>query len=96
MALAQVAFVAVGDDVSPVFVGGAAVESVTPSGTNAATTLAAIASQTMCRVATDTQIYVSFGAAPNAGTDSVRFLLPAGAVEVFRVATGDKAAVITA
>lgn len=96
MALVHVAFGGVGTDVPSFYVLGAAVESVTPSGTNATTTLVALANQRVCRVATDTQIYVSFGSAPNAGTDTVRFLVPAGGVEYFRVSTGDKAAVIAA
>ena len=52
--------------------------------------------QPCCRVATDTQIYVSFGAAPNAGTDTERFLITAGATEYFYVKSGDKAAVVAA
>jgi hypothetical protein len=49
----------------------------------------------MARIATDTQIYVSFGIAPNASSDAERFLVPAGAVEYFYVKDGDKAAVVT-
>lgn len=95
MALTQIAFVAV-DGLPPApYAGGAAVESLTPSGSNSASTAAAKASQNVCRVATDTAIYVSFGSAPNAGTDTVRFYVPAGSIEYFRVGEGNKAAVIT-
>ncbi|MET0409422.1 MAG: hypothetical protein ABW006_13750 [Hyphomicrobium sp.] len=75
---------------------------ITPSATNAVTSKTADGSpfagdhQPCCRVATDTQIYVSFGTAPNAGTDAERFLLPAGSTEYFYVKSGDKAAVVTA
>jgi len=74
-----------------------ATESKTPSGTAGATTAAAPddGGQCLCRVSTDTQVYVSFGSAPNAGTDAIRFLLPVGATEVFAVNPGDKASVIT-
>jgi hypothetical protein len=77
-------------------------EDITPSPTNAATAKAANGTrfggdhQPCCRVATDTQIYVSFGAAPNAGTDAERFLITAGATEYFYVRSGDKAAVVAA
>lgn len=96
MALTQVAFGTVGSDVPSFFVGGSAVESITPTGTAAATTAASVGSQTVCRVATDVQIYVSFGAAPVASSDPVRFLMPAGAVEYFRIGSGHKASVVTA
>lgn len=96
MALTQFAFGSVGSDVPSFYNGGATVESAVPTGTSAATTAAANASQYMCRVATDTAVYVSFGAAPDASSDAVRFFVPAGAVEYFRVASGSKAAVVTA
>ena len=70
-------------------------ENKTPSGTSAATTNASTSSQPLCRVATDTQVYVSFGSAPDASSDAVRFFLPAGAVEYFRVNPGSKGAVVT-
>ncbi len=95
MALTQFAFGQVNGDIPSMFAVGATVESEAPSGTNAATTAAATNSQPMCRVATDTDVYVSFGSAPNAGTDTIRFFVPAGSVEYFRVSPGSKAAVIT-
>lgn len=96
MALTQFAFGAVEGQLPSMYALGATVESEVPSGSNAATAAAATASQNVCRVATDTAVYVSFGSAPNAGTDTIRFFLPANAVEYFRVKSGDKAAVITA
>lgn len=96
MALTQFAFCAVNADILAAYNGGATVESEVPSGANAATTAAATASQPFCRVATDTAVYVSFGSAPNASTDTIRFFVPAGATEFFRIASGDKAAVVTA
>ncbi len=95
MATTQFAFCAMHDDDTP-YTAGAVVESKTPSGTSGATTAAALAHHSVCVVATDTLVYVSFGSAPNAGTDTIRFLCTAGPVRMFRVATGDKAAVITA
>ena len=96
MALTQFVFCAVNADIPAAFAEGATVETETPSGSNAATTAAASASQPFCRVTTDTDVYVSFGVAPNAGTDTVRFLLLAGSTEYFRVRSGAKGAVIEA
>lgn len=96
MALTQFAFGMVNADLPAMFDNGATVESEVPTGSNVATSAAATAGQSICRVATDTAVYVSFGSAPNAGTDTIRFFIPANAVEYFRVSVGDKAAVITA
>ena len=73
-------------------------EGIVPSGSNQQTTAAAATSgklSLVCRVATDTAVYVAFGSNPNAlsGTGT-RALLPAGAVDYFIVAAGDKAAEI--
>ncbi len=76
-------------------------EDIAPSATSAATTKTADGTQfnrnhqPCCRITTDTQIYVSFGTAPNATSDAERFLIPAGSVEYFYVKDGDKAAVVT-
>jgi hypothetical protein len=75
-------------------------EDIAPSGSSTPTTKTADGSlfdgnhEPCCRVATDTQVYVSFGSAPNAVTDAERFLVPAGSVEYFYVKDGDKAAVV--
>ena len=74
---------------------GAVVEGEAPSGTNAATTAVALGNHNYCRVATDTAVYVSFNAAPNAGTDASRFMMPANTVAFFRISPGYKGAVIT-
>lgn len=94
MAIASFTFCAVSGLPPAAHVGGATVEEETISGANAATTAAATASQGYCRVAVDTDCYVSFGTAPDASSDSVRFLMPAGSVEYFHVASGSKAAVV--
>jgi hypothetical protein len=96
MAITQFSFMAVEGMFPAPFASSATVETEVPSGSNAATTAAATASQNVCRVATDTSVYVSFGAAPNAGTDTIRFYLPANAIEYFRVSAGSKGAVIAA
>lgn len=96
MATTQFAFVSVGEDAHDIpYVANASCEDKTPSGTSSATTAVAGASQKFCRVATDTQVYVSFGSSPNAGSDTIRFLCPANSVNWFRVSAGDKAAVKT-
>jgi len=95
MAVTQFAFCAV-DNLPPApYSAGAAIETVTPTGSSAATTAAAKASQNVCRVATDTAVYVAFGTSPTASS-SAGFYVPAGAIEYFRVGDGMKAAVITA
>ena len=95
MASTLFAFGQVNADIPSMFSEGATVETETPSGSNAATSAASRADQPFCRVATDTDVYVSFGTAPNAGTDTIRFFIPAGSVEYFRIPSGSKAAVIT-
>lgn len=83
------------DNDQAMFAAGATVEAEEPTTSNAATTAAASATQAICRVATDTAVYVSFGAAPNASSDAVRFMCPANSVSFFRVSAGDKGAVVT-
>lgn len=96
MAIAQFNFGSLEGAFPALYVGGTVTEAETISGANAATTAAATGSQNVCRVVCDTASYVSFGSAPNAGTDTVRFYMPANVVEYFRVKSGDKAAVIAA
>lgn len=96
MALTHFAF-CVADDRAPVARGvPTAAETKTPSGASAQT---AVTSTTpfvgMCRVATDTAVYVAFGNNPTASA-ATGFLVPAGAVDYFSVAPNDKAAVILA
>lgn len=95
MAVTQFAFMAL-DNMPPAgYAAGATIETKTPSGTSGATTAASTASQNVCRVATDTAVYVTFAASPTA-TSSNGFLIPANGVEYFRIGSGLKAAVITA
>lgn len=68
-------------------------ESVTTS--NAATEMAARADQNVCLVSTDTTVYVSFGAEPDATTDTNRFLLLENHCRIVRVKAGDKGAAAT-
>jgi hypothetical protein len=71
-------------------------EIITPSGSNQATTATALDGRSLCRIATDTAIYVAVGSAPNATSDSHRFLVPSGSVEYVRLGVGAKVAVATA
>ena len=73
----------------------AVTETITSSASNQATTADSNA-HNVCRVATDTDVYVSFGTAPDATSDSNRFLMPANSVEYFRVALDTKGAVVNA
>lgn len=72
-------------------------ETLTPSGSNQSTTATAGAGQTICRITTDTNIYVEVGASPDATSDAGgRALVMAGQTEYFAVSLGHKAAVVTA
>jgi hypothetical protein len=95
MPTTQFSFCAVNDDLSQApFNGSATHEIKTPSGTSSATTAAANESQNICRVATDTAVYVAFASTPTASA-TAGFLCPANTVLFFRVRGGDKAAVVT-
>ena len=96
MAVASFVFCAINADIPAPFVIGATSEEETISGANAATTASANKSQNFCEVTVDTASYVSFGSAPNAGTDTIRFFMPAGTTRYFRVQDGYKGAVIAA
>ena len=72
-------------------------ENITSSGSNQQTTATAPTgiADLVCRVATDTAVYVNFGANPNALTGTAaRFFMPICSVQFFRVNPGDKAAVV--
>lgn len=73
-------------------------EDIVPGGSALETTVEAgnYGSQPMCRVATDTAIYVSFGTAPDAATDLKRVFVPAGVVEYLAVKTGYICSVLAA
>lgn len=94
MATCSFVFGSVSPDIPSLFVSNSVSEEETVGATTVATTAAASASQNICRVSTDTACYVSFGSAPNAGTDNPRYMIQAGATEYFRVSSGDKGAVI--
>lgn len=100
MALTHFAFGRVGavtgGSLIPVMLNPPAAEGIAPSGSNQQTT-ATSPSGGICRVATDTAVYVAFGSNPNAlsGTGS-RYYVPADSVEYFQVSEGHKAAVVTA
>lgn len=74
---------------------GTTYEIKAATGTSSATTASATGGQNICRVATDTAVYVAFGASPTASS-TTGFFIPAGTTDCFVVANGDLAAVITA
>lgn len=97
MAVASFVFCAINADIPAPYVAGIVSEEEVISGTHAPTTAAATASQNFCEVTVDTASYVSFGTAPNAGTDTTaRFFMPAGTTRYFRMQSGYKASVIAA
>lgn len=70
-------------------------EGIAPSASNQQTTAPTGLAEVMCRVATDTAVYVAFAANPNALTGTAsRFFIPANGIEYFRVNPGNKAAVV--
>jgi len=95
MPTCQFAFCSINSDIPAAYSAGSTLEAETVSGTSAATTAAATASQNFCRVATDTACHVVFGSSPTATTAN-GFFLPANAVEYFRVKENDQGAVIEA
>lgn len=72
-------------------------EDVATAATNGQTTATAphVGGPAICRVATDTTCYVSFGANPDATTDAGRVLMLANTVEHFIVPAGVKGAAAT-
>lgn len=79
-------------------IGVTAYETKAPSSSSSATTAAATASAKgtahICRVSTDTAVYVAFGASPTASA-TTGFYMPANSVDYFSINVGDKAAVKT-
>jgi hypothetical protein len=72
-------------------------ETLTPGAGNTQTTITAplFGEKVMARVATDTLVFVTFGASPNATTAGRRFMCPANSVSLFTVNAGDKGACST-
>lgn len=75
-------------------------ETKTASGSSSPTTATAPAGDNssrvpMARVSTTVDVYVSFGASPNATSDTNRIMVPAGGVEYVFVKTGDKGDAVT-
>lgn len=71
--------------------------ALTPSGTSQMSSAAApatLGATPVCRIATDTAVYVTFGETPTAASSN-GLLVPANAVEYLLVTAGHKAAVIT-
>jgi hypothetical protein len=71
-------------------------EAKTPTGTSSQCTAVTPSEKNryVCRVATDTAVYIGFGEDPTV-TSANGYMLPAGAVESFVVKPGDKVAVKT-
>lgn len=95
MALTHFTFLTASADLPASFAAGGDSEGIAPTGSNQTTTAVGSAARNLCRVATDTAVYVSFGAAPNATSDDPRFFMPANSVDFFRVVVGAKGAVVT-
>lgn len=96
MTIASITFAATAGTVSAIQSRGAVTEVFTTSGVNQTTTAEATADRPIVRIATDTAIFASFGAAPNAGTDETKVFIPANSIEYLAITPGDKAAIINA
>ena len=72
--------------------------ALVPSGTSQPSSAAApqVTPRPICRVATDTAIYVTFGEGTPTATASNGLLIPAGCIDYIGCTVGHKAAVITA
>ena len=95
MALTTFEFCGVNGDLRIPYAVDAQAESVAPSSSAQATTLTSSSAHNVCRVATDTAVYVSFGASPDAGSDTTRVLIPANTVALLRIPSEVKASAIT-
>ena len=87
-----------GGALTPAMIAGTfSAEGIVPSGSNQTTTATAPTggSIKVCRVSTDTAVYVAFGSAPVATTAATRTFMPANSTEYFVVQDSDKAAVVT-
>ena len=98
MALTHLAFCNLGSVVNaaslPITLSGSVVsEAITPTASNQQSSAS---TRGFVRVATDTAVYVAFGANPDATTTTGRFYLPAGSVEWYAISVSDKVAVVTA
>lgn len=74
-------------------------ETITSFATHAETGIVApkLGNNPVCVVATDTNLYMSIGASPNATADTTsRHFIPAGAIWGVICAPGDKASVVAA
>lgn len=96
MPIASFVFCAMSGDIPAPHRAGAVSEEETIAGASVATTASSGGGQGFCEVTVDIAAFVSFGTSPNAGTDQVRFFIPAGQTRYFRVKQGDKGAVIAA
>lgn len=96
MATTQFVFAAIDGSVPAIDSRSATQTTLTPSGSNQQTTAVGSEGSPWCEVSTDTAVFVSFGANPDASSDSVRFLVPAGGVKYYRVSPGAKGAVVLA
>lgn len=103
MALTQVAFgpFYTADGMTPIMTAAdpTVTQSLAPTGSSQQTSIMSADTPVMmgCRVATDTAVYVSFGANPDAANDARRFLVTPGSDDFYcLVPPGVKAAVVTA
>lgn len=93
MPIASFTFCAVDRDVPALNWSGARSEEKPITSVSTATVNAATAGQPFCRVAVDTESYVTFGTEPDA-TGVPRVFLPPSSVEYFRLRPGDRAAIM--
>lgn len=70
-------------------------ETMTESGTSAASTITAVTGE-LCRITATADIYVNYGAAPTAASGSGDLVPAGGAIDIGPMSQGDKIAIITA
>lgn len=72
-------------------------QTITPSGSNQATTFSNLpaSNNLFVTVSADENVFISIGAAPNASTDTAKRAMVAGGVRSFAFAAGLQVAVVT-
>ena len=96
MGVASVGFGAVGGQIQAIGGGDMVCQIFTTSASSQSTTATTTANKPVVRLSSDVALYVSFGTAPNATSDTNRFYFPAGGTEYFIIGADLKVALVNA
>jgi len=96
MSVASVSFGAVGGQIQAISGGDMVSEVFTSFASSQSTSATTTANKPVVRISADIALYVSFGTAPNATSDTNRFYFPAGGTEFFIIGSDLKVALVSA